>query len=845
MKKCFACCFSKEKFPKSDSQVLQTESDAPDPGPKSPTSSQPSYIQQSLSLNFLISRLHQYYLFRTISESQIKSSIGEIKLITVPENQNIVSQNEIGQKFYLIVSGNCEVLINNKVVDHITSGKCFGEIALITNLKRRSTVRTITKCVLWVLDRVSFKNLTKTVKDHNKNFLLSFLQHSPFFSHLTENDKNKIFELSFFVKFIEGEKICGQGEPSVFLYILKSGLLSVLVDGKPVGELKDGQVFGEASLLCPEYKRRTATVVCLEEADVYMIDLQSLIDVFGPEYKTIFLRNIVLNTLKSDNYTKFIPDDSMTAIVNSFQFTYLAEGSVAINNAQELQTSALIVCFGEISSLKKSYKALSLIGFKNKNYLKVGTGKFKCIKPTIIAKASLTNIKTAIGVDIDFFINKVRSILDLKAARIFNKLNLSELEVLIKSGQRKEYQKNEIIYLESQNDANVYLILAGSVGIYEFENFLFRYDAGSVFGETCVKMESRIKSAKALTDAECLVFSLETIKEILNESVMKYVEHSVYLDTPFDLDGISIKKEYVKSSDRDFYFCESATNKYLYFAEIVYKKKVASESEFLQVVNQNCVLAQLDHPHIPRLLRTLSDHHCVYFFYDLVDFESLSNIISKKVPEPITKFIFLSILTSLDYIHSKGIMHRDVNPNNILIDSKGYAKLVGFKYSKETKRSRTIIDDAIEYKAKEVLSNQMYSKSAELWSCGVILYKMLTGKLPLGLGTCKSPYEAMQKILNFEGKFQAKSLTGAEGEIVRRLLDTDPNKRMDIPSIFKSQWASGYKMDEIFYENYDAEFKPVIKDWRKDEGGKKFEPRKRLTQSERNKSSFYDWDAFF
>jgi serine/threonine protein kinase len=123
-----------------------------------------------------------------------------------------------------------------------------------------------------------------------------------------------------------------------------------------------------------------------------------------------------------------------------------------------------------------------------------------------------------------------------------------------------------------------------------------------------------------------------------------------------------------------------------------------------------------------------------------------------------------------------------------------------------------MVENAVEYKAKEVILGQFYSKSAEMWSCGVILYKMLTGRLPLGLNNCKSPFEVMQKIGAFEGKFQAKSLIGPEGEIIRRLLDSNPHKRMDVESIIKSSWAKDYKINDIFYENYNDEFKPAYKE---------------------------------
>jgi len=104
-----------------------------------------------------------------------------------------------------------------------------------------------------------------------------------------------------------------------------------------------------------------------------------------------------------------------------------------------------------------------------------------------------------------------------------------------------------------------------------------------------------------------------------------------------------------------------------------------------------------------------------------------------KLPEHVAKFYFSEILLGIEYLHSKGIVYRDLKPENVLIDIDGHIKLADFGLSKilETKSSLTnSFCGSPEYMSPEMLLGSGHSFGVDYYSLGAILFEMLTGLPP-------------------------------------------------------------------------------------------------------------------
>ncbi|KAK6641332.1 hypothetical protein RUM44_013041 [Polyplax serrata] len=117
----------------------------------------------------------------------------------------------------------------------------------------------------------------------------------------------------------------------------------------------------------------------------------------------------------------------------------------------------------------------------------------------------------------------------------------------------------------------------------------------------------------------------------------------------------------------------------------------------------------------------------------------------KKLDENSAKFYAAQVVLAIEYLHYMGIVYRDLKPENMLLDTDGYLKLVDFGFSKHIGKSTTYtFCGTPEYIAPEILLSRGYSKSPDWWTLGILLYEMCNGTPPF---TAKNELKLYEKIL--------------------------------------------------------------------------------------------------
>jgi len=178
---------------------------------------------------------------------------------------------------------------------------------------------------------------------------------------------------------------------------------------------------------------------------------------------------------------------------------------------------------------------------------------------------------------------------------------------------------------------------------------------------------------------------------------------------------------------------------------------------------------------------------------DLFDKISESEIFSEKEASGIIR----QILEAVEYLHSNGIVHRDLKVDNILcsdeLDSEGNLQIfvADFGLSRffdpEAQQLQSRVG-SLEYTAPEVFAAKPYEKSCDLWSIGIVSYILLTGLFPFA---DKNPVKLYEKINKVDYNWdECPEVSNTAKEFISGLLTKDPNKRMNATQALQHEWIN-------------------------------------------------------
>ena len=166
-------------------------------------------------------------------------------------------------------------------------------------------------------------------------------------------------------------------------------------------------------------------------------------------------------------------------------------------------------------------------------------------------------------------------------------------------------------------------------------------------------------------------------------------------------------------------------------------REVASDSDQLERFRREArAVAQLSHPHIVGVIDAGEDDSRPYIVFEYVEGETLKGRIRRMGRLPITEAVAyaIEIARALGAAHARHIVHRDVKPQNVLIDHEGSAKVTDFGIARTLEEDGLTADGRVlgttDYVSPEQALGQDVTGQSDLYSLGVVLYEMLTGEVP-------------------------------------------------------------------------------------------------------------------
>src|ERR1700733_3752915 len=163
----------------------------------------------------------------------------------------------------------------------------------------------------------------------------------------------------------------------------------------------------------------------------------------------------------------------------------------------------------------------------------------------------------------------------------------------------------------------------------------------------------------------------------------------------------------------------------------------ASDSDQLERFRREArAVAQLSHPHIVGVIDAGEDENRPYIVFEYVEGETLKDRIRRMGRLPISEGVAyaIEIARALGAAHARHIVHRDVKPQNVLVDEEGSAKVTDFGIARTLDEEGLTADGRVlgttDYVSPEQALGRHVTGQSDLYSVGVVLYEMLTGEVP-------------------------------------------------------------------------------------------------------------------
>jgi len=214
-----------------------------------------------------------------------------------------------------------------------------------------------------------------------------------------------------------------------------------------------------------------------------------------------------------------------------------------------------------------------------------------------------------------------------------------------------------------------------------------------------------------------------------------------------------------------------------YFAmKILRKTEVVRLRQVEHVNAERYILSRVRHPFVVDLFATFQDSLNIYMLLSYVPGGELFTHLrrAQRFTPDVTRFYLATIILALKYLHSFNIIYRDLKPENLLLDSRGYLRLTDFGFAKIVDDRTWTLCGTPEYLAPEIIQSDGHGKAADWWACGILCYEMLVGYPPF---FDESAYGIYEKILNGHIHWP-RNMDRLSRDLIRAFLHPDRTKRL-------------------------------------------------------------------
>ncbi|XP_050687426.1 cGMP-dependent protein kinase, isozyme 2 forms cD5/T2-like isoform X1 [Eriocheir sinensis] len=412
----------------------------------------------------------------------------------------------------------------------------------------------------------------------------------------------------------------------------------------------------------------------------------------------------------------------------------------------------------------------------------------------------------------------------IKIADVLEETYYSQGDYIIRQGAR-----GDTFFIISKGRVRVTMKNPGTLE----EKYIRNLEKGEFFGEKALQGED-IRTANIIADdpdgVTCLVIDRDSFKQLIGnlEEIKQYYGPDISrrkMNEEFASIKLTDLRKIATLGVGGFGRVElvqiAGDSSKSYALKQMKKSQIVETRQQQHIMSEKDIMMEANCDFIVKLFKTFKDRKYLYMLMESCLGGELWTILRRQehrqqrglgfgcvlrdrgnFDDQTTRFYTACVVEAFDYLHSQGIIYRDLKPENLLLDLKGYVKLVDFGFAKRLQvgRKTWTFCGTPEYVAPEVILNKGHDISADYWSLGVLMFELLTGTPPF---TGPDPMKTYNSILKgIDAVEFPRNITRTANALIKRLCRDNPAERLGyqrggIKDIQKHKWFEGFYWDGL------------------------------------------------
>jgi serine/threonine protein kinase len=226
--------------------------------------------------------------------------------------------------------------------------------------------------------------------------------------------------------------------------------------------------------------------------------------------------------------------------------------------------------------------------------------------------------------------------------------------------------------------------------------------------------------------------------------------------------------------------------------KVILKKSVETQEAKTRFNREIALLKQMSHPFISEFFEQLEDSTRYFLVIEFAENGNMLDFVNQKgqLTEPQARHYFSQLVSVLEYLHvEKLVAHRDLKAENVLLDRYDNIRVIDFGLSNEFSSANPQLKTTCgspAYAAPEMIKGQPYTRAADIWSSGILLYSMVAGELPYDDDNIQ---RLLQKIVYTDVVYPG-FMSPALIDLLRKMLSKNPETRITLDKIKEHHWFS-------------------------------------------------------